>query len=280
MYYTLGFKRNIENCVKLISTKETNKFNSLLDIKSALARYIDQVQPQNRISFPIDDLPVLIFSLDQKAILASAFCVRSQLNDLAQASMIEELVVPDEEVYQQRLLDAIRLIETQNLELASLIKIIFRYTFFGKSSKAHGGSSSNALGVLWLNPSDKWTIQDYCEFIVHELTHQLLFLDERIYGHYSQYPKISLKENFAFSTILKRSRPLDKVIHSYFVGLNVLSYRKENWNNENASYILHPPIDQLLQGLEDTRNSLTSTHWSLMTARVSELFEEPYARAI
>ncbi len=280
MYYTLGFKQNIDNCIKLISTKETNKFTSLLELKAALARYIDLVQPQNKILFPIDELPVLISSIDQKTILANAFSIRSQLNDLAQASMIEDLHFADEEKYQQRLYSAIRLIESQNIELATLIKIVFRYIIFGKSTKAHGGSSSNALGVLWLNPTDKWTQQDYCEFLVHEVTHQLLFIDERIYGHYSQYPKLSLKENFAFSTILKRSRPLDKVIHSYFVGLNVLNYRKNNGSDENNSYTLHPPIDQLMKGLEDTRNSLTSTHWSLMTSRVNELFGAIYARAI
>lgn len=280
MYYTLGFKQNIDNCVKLISTKETNKFTSLLELKAALARYIDLVQPQNKISFPISDLPVLISSIDQKAILAGAFSVRSQLNDLAQASMIEDLHFADEEKYQERLHSAIRLIESQNIQLASLINIVFRYTIFGKSSKAHGGSSSNALGVLWINPTNKWTLQDYCEFLVHEVTHQLLFLDERIYGHYSHYQKISLKENFAFSTILKRSRPLDKVIHSYFVGMNVLNYRQNYGSDENNSYTLHPSIDQLLKGLEDTRNSLTSTHWSLMTGRVNELFGTDYARAI
>ncbi|MBL7545998.1 MAG: hypothetical protein JNL11_19420 [Bdellovibrionaceae bacterium] len=280
MYYTLGFKQNIENIIKLISTKETNKFNSLLEIKAALARYIDLVQHQNKISFPIDELPVLVSSLDLKSVLAGAFSVRSHLNDLAQASMIENLHFVDEMKYQQRLHSAICLIESQNIQLASLIKIVFRYTIFGKSSRVHGGSSSNALGVLWLNPTDKWTEQDYCEFLVHEVTHQLLFLDERIHGHYSQYPKISLKENFAFSTILKRSRPLDKVIHSYFVGLNVLNYRKDNGRDENNSYTLHPSIEHLSKGLEDTRNSLTSTHWSLMTNRVEELFGIPYARTI
>lgn len=280
MYYTLGFKQNIENCVKLISSKETNRFASLVELKSALARYIDAVQPQFKISFPIDEMPALVSDLNKKSILASAFSIRSQLNDLGQSSMIEDLQFPSEEKYQQHLISAIRLLESQNLELATLIKIVFRYTLFGKSSKAHGGSSSNALGVLWLNPTDKWTLQDYCEFLVHEVTHQLMFLDERIYGHYSQYPLIALKENFAFSTILKRSRPLDKVIHSYFVGMNVLNYRIENWSHENTSYTLHPAVDQLRQGLEDTRNSLTETHWSLMTNRVSELAGKAYARAV
>lgn len=272
MYYTLGFKKNIDNCIKLISTKESGKFTSLIDLKSALGRYIDEVQPQSKIPNQIDELPVLITDSEHKAVLAQGFSIRSKLNDLSQASMIESLVFFDEEKYKEKIYTAISALESQNIELATLIKIIFRYLLFGKSSKAHGGSTSNALGILWVNPSDKWTIQDYCEFLVHEVTHQLLFLDERVYGHYSQYPQISKKENFAFSTILKRSRPLDKVIHSYFVGKNVLQYRLENWDHGENKFHLHPETQALKKGIRDTHNSLTPIHWQLMTNRVKVLY--------
>ncbi len=272
MYYTLGFKPNIQNCIKLISTREIGKFTSVIEFKKALGRYLDEVQSLNKISTAIEELPVRVSRMEEKYILAKSFSVRSQLNDLDQASMIEDLNVEGEEFYQQRVYSAIRLIDSQNPELAALIKIVFRYLLFGTSSKAHGGSTSNALGVLWMNPSLKWTMQDYCEFLVHEVTHQLLFLDERVYGHYSDYPAISRKENFAFSTILKKRRPLDKVIHSYFVGQNILRYRQIHWNQPKTSYHLHPNDKALSKGLEDTRSSLKQSHWALTTARTNDLF--------
>jgi len=269
MYYTLGFKKNIENCIKLISSKESGKYASLIDLKLALGRYMDEIQPYTKLSVDIKELPVLIDNPEHKAILAQGFSIRSQLNDLSQASMIESLVFDDQEKYAQRLYSAINTIESQNVELATLVKIVFRYLLFGKSSKAHGGSTSNALGVLWLNPTDKWTPQDYCEFLVHELTHQLLFIDERVYGHYSCYPELLKKENYAFSTILKRSRPLDKVIHSYFVGKNILHYRTENGLSTDCKVTLHPLTADLVQGIQDTKNSLKPCHMNLMTDRVN-----------
>jgi hypothetical protein len=63
------------------------------------------------------------------------------------------------------------------------------------------------------------------EFLVHELTHHLLFISERCVAQF-YYKEMIKEENFAQSAILNRRRPLDKVVHSIVVSTEILLARQ------------------------------------------------------
>lgn len=95
---------------------------------------------------------------------------------------------------------------------------------FARRPGLEGGSISALTGPIWLDPRAGWTSETYVENMVHEYTHQCLFLDEMVNTIFAKFsiPEMSTPEALVTSTILKRKRPYDKAYHSAFVA-NVLA---------------------------------------------------------
>lgn len=270
MYFTLGFKENIENLYVLASSAGTGEIKNLNDLKAGYVNYIRKHQSQALIGQQASLNIQVIHSHDDKEKLAEAFNIESKLNDLKQQSLIEDFNFAHAELATRMFAKTLSFLESSAPEIFTLISLVFNYCFFAHSSKASGGSTSGGMGILWLNPKPSWTIQDYAELLVHELTHQLLFVDERRHRHYVNYSEIGNPANFAYSTILNRSRPLDKVIHSYFVGSNIIQYRAKYFS-ENSAPQVHPPTDKINESLSKTFVSFEERQMRLFTSRLKHL---------
>jgi hypothetical protein len=157
-------------------------------------------------------------------------------------------------------------------QLFSLFSMAINIIFSGPSNLASGGSSSRTIGCIWINPRKTWSLQDFMEFFVHEMTHNLVFLDEYCHKHYEKYSEMFLEENYAKSAILALKRPLDKVFHSILVSTEVLLTRQDVLGHPGSPK-LHPPTSIMLNKalesilyLEETQNV-----YSLLTARGKDL---------
>jgi hypothetical protein len=279
MYYSIGFEKNVENIAVLASSADPRvKMKSFEDLKRGYVNYVEKSQAKAVLpNRPISGA-FRAKSLDEKAQLVEAFRTDASLNDMEQENLIENLNHPLEAEMTARFEEALEYLQVTAPRIRELFDLVFNYYFFAYSKKAVGGSTSGGLGILWLNPRPEWQLQDFVEIIVHELTHQLLFIDERRFRHYSDYPAMSLKENFAYSTILNKSRPMDKVIHSYFVGFNVLKFRQQYFG-ENSVPMVHPSSGKIAESLERTLASLTSAQEQLMTERLRNLISQRRAHA-
>jgi hypothetical protein len=140
-------------------------------------------------------------------------------------------------------------------------------------SRSLGGSSSNAIGVVWVSLASLTDPADVTELFVHELTHHLLFIDELNYGHFN-YAKIPLRENFARSAVLRRSRPLDKVVHSIAVGTEILLLRRR-YEQDEWRPSLHPHSAQLRMDILESIRSVEalSNLDDLISRRVRDLLD-------
>ncbi|MDI5973972.1 HEXXH motif-containing putative peptide modification protein [Streptomyces sp. SL13] len=119
--------------------------------------------------------------------------------------------------------------------------------FHAPSKVATGGTTSGALGVLWVDPRETWQERDIQEFLYHELGHTLLFLDERRFGLFTSYPQMVDRKNWVTSAIRGTVRPLDKAFHSAVVATEVLLAREETLGHP-MSAVLHPLSPQLASG--------------------------------
>lgn len=131
-----------------------------------------------------------------------------------------------------------------------LIESIITDIFILPSDKAIAGSTSGAIGVLWFNPKLRYQINDIVEMIVHELTHQLMFVDELCSPHYN-YSLLFEKGSWPVSAILNTPRPFDKVLHSAVVAMELLLLRHRYTGHAWQSAV-HPPTEVL-------KNQLTKT---------------------
>lgn len=128
----------------------------------------------------------------------------------------------------------------------NIFNLVMSSLFYAKSKAAGGGSTSAAIGILWCDHRDSWQEKDFIEFFVHELTHTLLFLDERRFGHYKNLADVEKTQNYAYSAILKKKRPLDKVIHSIVVATEIVLLRQSTLGHPQNPK-LHPPSEQIIE---------------------------------
>jgi hypothetical protein len=201
--------------------------------------------------------------------LAGAFS-KGALNDLNQEDVVGDRYTSD--ALQQRT-DVVRQALAKLLTLDCDFGFVFDlviHSIFIRPSKpgkmahgSHGGSSSASIGAIWLAVGDRTQQLDLIEMLVHELTHHLLFIDELNEPQFN-YDLITLKQNFALSAILKRKRPLDKVIHSIVVGASLIDARYRFLEN-HARTIVHPDTPELKK---DTLAAIASV---MELANISDL---------
>lgn len=146
------------------------------------------------------------------------------------------------------------LIAKINPYLIEIFDLTIHTLFYARSTHSGGGSVSNAPGVIWCSVRRNWTDMDIAEFLVHELTHNLVFLDELCYQHYTDVLALANEKYYAKSTILNKQRPLDKTFHSLIVAHEVLSYRQQAGEPENPH--VHPNSAKMLASCKKTISSI------------------------
>lgn len=120
---------------------------------------------------------------------------------------------------------------------------------------SYGGSSSAAIGVIWLAMEPTVSCYDIVEMFLHELTHHLLFIDERNHAHFD-YSLIASEENRAYSAILNMSRPVDKVLHSVVVATELILGR-HRFLPAGGQGVVHPDTDKMISDVAQACDSLS-----------------------
>jgi hypothetical protein len=266
MFRTMGIKKNIENIFSLSQPYAENGDVSFLGLKRAYKKFLTHIQP----SVPTSSLNSVEFIKDpsRSKQLVALFAEKSRLDDFdrifSDRPQIQNgLQNVESFFYKLREVDA---------SLFSLFSLAINIIFSGPSELASGGSSSVAIGCIWINPRENWSQQDCMEFFIHEMTHNLVFLDEYCHHHYESYSKMFLESNYAPSAILSKRRPLDKVFHSILVSTEVLLARKAVLGHPKAPK-LHPPTPIMLDQTFKSIGFLEETEhvYSLLNTRGKEL---------
>lgn len=133
---------------------------------------------------------------------------------------------------------------------------------------SHSCSAATAVGVIWLSAVDFVTKEDFKELLIHELIHQLLFIDDFVTSQF-QYVEMSKPESFALSAISLTPRPMDVVIHSIIVACELLVSR-QRLIGEPLKPTVHPPSAAIKATLAQSFESLVKapTYSSLVTPRI------------
>lgn len=125
-----------------------------------------------------------------------------------------------------------------------VFEIYTNYVVFADSTYTPGGTSSGALGVIYLVRPMERNADTLYELLVHEATHLMMFVDERRARHYRNDQALANPENFAVSAVYQKQRPLDKVLHSIVVSTEVLLHREHVLGHASESTV-HPPTATL-----------------------------------
>lgn len=261
MYGLFGIDLNIENIYKLAALYAGDtEIITTRDLKSPYIQYLQSVHSE----FPIRmENNVVVTDTSRAKKFASAFS-ESVINDLHQEKMVGELYHPDlfasNVALVERSLKALRKIRPDLGELFDLAVhsvVLCNSNQNSEGFRAHGGTTNKCIGLIWLNVRPDTSEINVIEMLVHELTHTLVFLDELNYGHFI-YENITKSDFWAISSILKRRRPMDKVIHSILVSMELLYARSNFLPSVDETELLHPTSQDLFKNIQDSIDSVLS----------------------
>jgi hypothetical protein len=236
MYFSSGFRANVETISLLSRPHAAGDFRDFAALKKAYQLYTSSIQPD----LPVSRSEDIEFSNDLEDLKAFArsFNEETDLSDIRTSLLLEKFEDAPRKLETAR--NAYQKMQERYPELGLLFKLAFNTIFSLPSTTSGGGSTSSAIGVLWVNPRATWSENDMIEFLIHELTHNLVFLDERRHSHYVDLKKAVDKENWALSAVLARPRPIDKVVHSLVVATEILLFR-DRFTGHDGRYRVHPP---------------------------------------
>ena len=152
--------------------------------------------------------------------------------------------------------------------------LIVNRLFCARLANNLGGSTHRAVGAVWINLPEATPQVDRVEFLMHELTHNLLFIDDRCHGHFASAAAFSAREGGARSAIRRTARPLYCVFHSLLVAVEILALRARVLGHPEAP-ALHPSSPALLADCIATARSIREiVDWrALFSARGRHLFD-------
>jgi hypothetical protein len=244
MYSTFGFDHNIKNIFVLAKTKTPGEMRTIPALRDGLLSFLAYYQPDVPQQRDPGDLFIDDESTEQQ--LARLFKADSTLNDRGQTEVVGSSLPSDSKHERMaQVQNALNYVQERDAKFHTLFGLAINSVFFRQSDDAVGGSTSTAIGSIWFAGRAKLTMFDYTELLVHELTHNLLFLDEIRHTHFD-YSLIKDKENFAISSILKLRRPLDKVVHSIVVATEIIAARR-GFLGIHPEARAHAPIRELTQ---------------------------------
>lgn len=269
MYKLLGLKQNLNNLAAL-SKPYLPPNASKNDLKIAYKAFLKKAQPL----VPQTDFTDIsfLYKFEEITPLLKLFEEDSILDDFKE--IFDQLDHTAQNFPQSRIQETCRIMKETSPDFCELMNLAINTIFSAPSALAGGGSTSAAIGCIWVNLRDHWDKQDVFEFLVHETTHNLVFLDELCYGHYSDYSQLPINENYSWSAILNKLRPLDKVFHSIVVSTEVLLFREETLGHPSKP-CLHPPTHIMLeQALYSIRYLNDHSHLkNLLSKRANYLLE-------
>ena len=279
-----GYENTVRNVYRISKPYiGERKIKQLLDMRKYYLDFLEDYQAEVAINRNKD-----MFIVDEEIEdnLSKAFA-QSSLDDLNQDKTLGAAFSTDikrQKIEQSR--EALYKLFSMDEKLSLIFKLVVHSIFIRKNnprktaSRSYAGSTSGALGVIWISGADNMTANDLVEVFLHELTHHLIFIDE-LNAPQFDYKEMVKKENYARSAILRNGRPLDKVVHSIIVATEVVEGRK-TFLPDTGDRIIHPNTDRMVKDIISACKSVFAVENLPKVARPRsrELVEKCFQRCL
>lgn len=266
--------KNVISLALASSATEKNSIQTLEDVSHEYRKFLNSCA-----SMECDEhscQPSVCLSPERLIKLKKRFWGYDVLDDLGQGAAISSGNSLSSSIIREKLMCGLIYLRDKSENHYDLFNLVISDFIIAPSerARARAGSASSAPGCIWIADIQRYQPWEVAEILVHELVHNLVFLDELVKGHYD-YEKISKIENYATSSILKIPRPFDKVLQSVIVATEILLYRKRVVCPKRTHRV-HPPSPILIRQLENSlrsMKSLLSREPTVLTGRGRDLFE-------
>jgi hypothetical protein len=145
-----------------------------------------------------------------EAAITDSFPEAEEMEDLELTRRVATLTL-------ERFEQAISLLATSAPDMLVVSRLLVGHVVFGEFFPREGQTSlRNALGtVFWISPFDKLNAYHFADAIVHESTHQAIFLKDMVQGLFCvKVGDLNRPEVQSVSSIRKIARPYDMAMHA------------------------------------------------------------------
>jgi len=263
-----GYQNVIKNVYKLsCGAPGGNSVENIDELRNYFLNFLEDLYPNIEVNRTKD---IFIYDDNIELNLANAFNMKEHLGNPDQMKGFIGNAYPNPvkiKKIEQVKIALEELLDIDN-ELRSIFELVI-HSIIVREPKTidgritHSSSATTAVGVIWLSIVDGLSKHDIQELLVHELIHQLLFIDDFVHSQFD-YAEMSKEENFGITGISLTRRPLDIVIHSLVVAAELVMARK---------YLIGEPVNPKVHSRTDkiTKNAITSYRYLLSLANCNKL---------
>lgn len=159
---------------------------------------------------------------------------------------------------------ALELLESYSSDMPHLVSRLVGCCLISRSRDFRSASFPFALGAIWLSPDRSWMTVDYAESLLHETTHQALYLDDMVNSLFSATPEVlDEPENRVVSAVRGVERRYDRAFHAASVA-TVLGHFHENFGHSDEAARYWTPLPTALQALEARKGVLADRGKALL----------------
>lgn len=192
--------------------------------KSRLLAALNRVQP---VKVPVTDNDPAILWPDSRQ-----YDQATMLRLMSEATLPEDALrfaeAAERVKYERLVSDAHQLLKTQAPEYWQPMRELIGGYYCAYHPRFGGGSISDVIGAIWLNPKSSWDSVHCSEVLVHEYTHNALFLEDMTRTIFSEtVPRMAEPDGLVVSTILRIPRGYDKAFHSAVVALHLIEFHQK-----------------------------------------------------
>ena len=265
-------QKAIENIIVLCSAPTGNDLDELL-LKKIYQDWLKKIQPHCPI---ISDNTEAIV-VDNKSTDFTDYFIKEDRVTFDQI-ITESLMYPDVNVRIQHVKSAIHTLHENEPIKGSLFDLIINSVLFDQGISLGGTSvNPNYIGVICIHNDMYAETAAIPELLLHELAHNMLFLDELRYQHYKDYALLKLRANMIDSPYLDKTikLPLDRVLHRMVVFIEILEYRNKHIGHMTRRS-QHSSTDIILQTTKKYIHDIESLnlHNKLLTTRGYEIYKK------
>lgn len=141
---------------------------------------------------------------------------------------------------------------------------LIRRVIYAYRDEYSGGSVSNRIGWIWLSPDTSWDEAEFCENLVHEYVHNVLFLEEMVGTLFSVSAAIMAEpQNQVVSAIRRVPRYFDQTYHAAAVAIVLTELALAQGHVEKAR-VLTEGLLPSLDAMKNKSDLMTENGFSLL----------------
>jgi len=167
--------------------------------------------------------------------------------------------------------NALYKLKIKNNEIYLLSQLIVKVILLNNLTEYTNGTTDETIGLATMDFKDHFNEEDFIELLFHQLTHMLLFIDDRNNPHMSCFAKVTWIETSLKYVLGGHAFPAYLAFHSYLVGVEMLFFRKK-MNGLEFSGHYHGSSMRIIDACEAFQISLMK-HLNLFLPRGLSILE-------